>query len=135
MSKKLKVYSDGGSRGNPGPAAAGVVVYNASGKVVKEYSRYLGEATNNQAEYKALIAGAKLAKKLGALEVDFFLDSELIVKQLAGEYRVRDADLKPLFADLRGIVCDFEKATFTHIRREKNKEADKLVNVRLDREM
>jgi ribonuclease HI len=129
---KLKIYTDGGARGNPGPAAIGVVVYDAKGKRVESVSKYLGEATNNQAEYRALITGAELAKKLGADEVDFYVDSELIVKQLAGEYRVKNAGLKPLFQELREAVCDLERATFQHVPREKNKEADRLVNRALD---
>ncbi len=133
--KQLSVYTDGGARGNPGPAALGVVIMDESGKVVKEFIRYLGETTNNQAEYKALIAGleqvGKLSKPAG-VALRAFLDSELVVKQMKGEYRVKDEDLKPLFAKVQKLSQTFGHIVFTHIRREKNTHADSLVNRALD---
>jgi len=132
--KKLIVYTDGGSRGNPGPAAIGAVLNNEKGERVAEVSDYIGETTNNQAEYKAVIAAIAKAKELGAEELQFFLDSELVVKQLNREYKVRDKDLAPLFMKIYNAMMGFKKVTFKHVRREFNTEADKLVNAALDKE-
>lgn len=131
--KKLKIYSDGGARGNPGPAGIGVVLYDENDDIVAEISEYIGETTNNQAEYRACLAGIKKAKELGAVEVDFFLDSELVVKQLNREYKVKNKDLAPLFMQIYNLSMDFGKITFTHIRRELNKEADRLANEAMDK--
>jgi len=131
--EKLKLFTDGGARGNPGPAGIGAIILNEAGKVVAEVSEYIGEATNNQAEYKALIAGLVKAKELGVLELEVFLDSELVVKQLNREYRVKDKDLAPLFLEVYNISLGFKKIVFKHIRREKNELADKLVNLALDK--
>lgn len=131
--EKLKLYTDGGARGNPGPAGIGAVILGEKGDVVAEISEYIGEATNNQAEYKALIAGLTKAKELGARELEVFLDSELVVKQLNREYRVKDKDLAPLFLSVYNISLGFKKIVFKHIRREKNELADKLVNQVLDK--
>lgn len=128
---KLQVYTDGGARGNPGPAGIGVVIWHGN-ELVGRYHKYIGETTNNQAEYQALIFGLNKVKELGAEEVECFLDSELVVKQLKREYRVKDADLAPLFVKIWNISLGFKKISFTHISREKNKEADKLVNQALD---
>jgi len=132
--KKLKLYTDGGARGNPGPAGIGAVILNEEGRIMAEISEYIGEATNNQAEYKALIAGLTKAKELGASELEVFLDSELVVKQLNREYRVKDKHLAPLFLQVYNISLGFKKIIFKHIRREKNEIADKLVNQALDKE-
>lgn len=129
--KKLEVYSDGGSRGNPGPGAAGAVL-KSDGEVVDTVSKYLGETTNNQAEYTAILIGLERAHMLGAEEVDMFMDTELACKQLNGEYKVKDPDLAKLFVKVWNLTHEFKKVTFTHIRREKNKEADALVNKELD---
>jgi ribonuclease HI len=131
--RKLIVYTDGGARGNPGPAAIGAVLKDDRGKLVAEISEYIGETTNNQAEYKAVIAAIEAAKKIGAQELDFFLDSELVVKQLNREYKVRDKDLAPLFMKIYNASMGFKKVTYRHVRREMNAEADKLVNKALDR--
>ena len=133
--KKLIIYTDGGARGNPGPAGIGAVLNNEKGERVAEVSEYIGETTNNQAEYKAVVAAIAKAKELGAEELDFFLDSELVVKQLNREYKVRDKDLAPLFMKIYNAVMGFKKVTFKHVRRELNAEADKLVNIALDKEM
>jgi len=133
--EKLIIYTDGGSRGNPGPAGIGAVLNNEKGERVAEVSEYIGETTNNQAEYKAVIAAIAKAKALGAEELDFFLDSELVVKQLNREYKVRDKDLAPLFMKIYNAMMGFKKVTFKHVRREFNAEADKLVNAALDKEM
>ena len=128
---KLTIYTDGGARGNPGPAGTGIVI-KENGKTVKEYGEYIGETTNNQAEYKALISALKSAQELGAEEVEIFMDSELIVKQVMGEYKVKHPDLAPLFLKLHNLRMGFKKFSITHVRREKNKEADALVNQAID---
>ncbi|MDP2587828.1 MAG: ribonuclease HI family protein [bacterium] len=137
MTKKqydeVVVFTDGGARGNPGPAALGVAIYEPNGTLIDTYGEYLGEQTNNYAEYSALVYALKQAKKLGAKKVTCKMDSELIVKQLAGEYRVRNEGLIPLFADVKKFACDFEEISFSHVRREYNKMADKMVNSILDR--
>lgn len=130
--EKLFIYTDGGARGNPGPAAIGVVIQDEKGKTVKTYSEYLGERTNNQAEYEALILGLQKVKIYKPKEIACFLDSELVVKQLNGEYKIKDPDIQPLFIKVWNLKLDFEKIFFRHIEREKNKEADKLVNQKLD---
>ena len=129
---KLIIYTDGGARGNPGPAGIGAVIYNENKKVVKEISEYIGETTNNQAEYKACLRAMEEAKKLKALELDFYLDSELVVKQLKREYKVKNKELAPLFIKIYNLSQQFKKVSFTHVRREFNKEADRLVNEALD---
>lgn len=131
--KKLTTYTDGGARGNPGPAAIGVVIKHGA-ETIKEFGRYLGETTNNQAEYRALISALEHAAELGAEEVECMLDSELVVKQMRHEYRVKDPDLAPLFLKVYNLSQSFKKITYNHIPREKNKEADKMVNDALDRQ-
>lgn len=133
MPKKLIIHTDGGARGNPGPAGIGAVLENEDNEVVATISRYLGVATNNQAEYRAVLAAIEKAKDLGAQEVEFYLDSELVVKQLNQEYKVRNKDLQPLFVKIYNLTLQFKKASFKHVRREKNKEADKLANQAMDR--
>lgn len=138
-STNLVLYTDGGSRGNPGPAAAGVVVLDDQGKILKTANRYLGETTNNQAEYRALLLGFETIKKLNPvdstkdIELEVFMDSELIVKQMKGEYKVKAVDLQPLYLEVRNLSGQFGKVSFTHVRREKNSHADALVNQALDR--
>ena len=127
-SKKVFLYTDGGSRGNPGPAGIGVVILDSAKKRIKELYKYIGETTNNIAEYNALIHGLEEAAKLNADEVVINMDSELIAKQLNGEYRVKDSDIKPLFEKALGILKNFKAFEIKHIERSKNKEADKLVN-------
>jgi ribonuclease HI len=131
-------YTDGGARGNPGPAGIGVVIMNPKGEVVGEVAEHIGNATNNFAEYAAvarMFAELKrvLGKKTRTLHLDVRLDSELVKKQLSGEYQVREASLIPLFMEIHNHrVSDFPHVTFTHVPREKNKHADKLVNTALD---
>lgn len=130
---KIITYTDGGARGNPGPAAIGVVVKNAeTGENITAFGRYIGDTTNNQAEYQALVAAMEAARDAGATEVHCYLDSELIVKQMLGEYRVRDVNLQPHFLKIWNIAREIKKVTYTHIPRAKNKEADALVNHALD---
>lgn len=126
-------YTDGGARGNPGPSAIGVVVKDsATGQNISAFGRYIGNTTNNQAEYQALVAAMEEAIKHGATEVHCFLDSELIVKQMNREYRVRDVNLQVHFVKIWNMAQTLKSATFTHIPRAKNKEADALVNQALD---
>ncbi|PIR98482.1 MAG: hypothetical protein COT88_01495 [Candidatus Colwellbacteria bacterium CG10_big_fil_rev_8_21_14_0_10_41_28] len=130
--KKLIINTDGGSRGNPGPAALGAVVGD------KEYFQKLGNTTNNIAEYSAVIFALKKAKQLigkdkcKETEIDLRTDSELLCKQLNAEYKIRDEDLIPLFIEVWNLRQDFGKVNFIHVRRENNKEADRLVNRALD---
>ena len=133
MNKKIKIFTDGGARGNPGPAAIGIVITDDKGKVLKKHAEFIGKATNNQAEYKALIKGLELAKELNPQEVNCYLDSELVVKQMRQEYRVKDKDLQPLFIKAWNAAIKLKKVSYHHIGRELNKEADKLLNLELDK--
>ena len=126
------IYTDGGARGNPGPAAAGAVIIDDDGSVRAEISEYLGVATNNVAEYRALLLALACAAETGYRRIDVCMDSELIVRQLNGQYRVKDAKIVPLHAKARHLLRSFDEATITHVRREQNKEADRLVNAALD---
>ena len=129
---RVTIHTDGGARGNPGPAAAGYVVMAEDGTVLLEKGLYLGRATNNVAEYRALLAGLSAAAELGAAEVRLFSDSELLVRQMNGQYRVRDAKLKPLWSEAAALAGGFARYTFGHFRREHNRHADRLVNRALD---
>jgi ribonuclease HI len=129
---KLTVNVDGGSRGNPGPAAIAAVVRDADGEVLQEKGETIGRATNNVAEYRALLLGVELAAALGASELELVGDSELIVRQVKGEYKVKDATMKELHAEVRRALAGFESWTIRHVRREHNAEADRLVNEALD---
>ena len=130
--QKIKIYTDGGARGNPGPAGVGVVVYDVNDNIIDTKSEYIGEATNNQAEYRAVVVAFKLIDNYEVNEIDFFLDSELVVKQLNREYKVKNKGLAPLFVKVYNNILKYKKVTFTHIRREFNKEADKLANIAMD---
>lgn len=137
-SVKIIVHTDGGARGNPGPAGIGVVIADETHQKLAEVSEYIGETTNNFAEYEALIRGLEKAKelfgaKLRATDVEVRMDSELIVRQLGGAYKVKDPGLKEQFAKVaRMRLEDFPSITFTHVRREKNAHADDLVNKAID---
>jgi len=127
-------YTDGGSRGNPGPAGCGVVLYDEDeNKKLAEIAEYLGETTNNVAEYTALLLALQKSQELGADTVHCRLDSELVVKQMNREYRVRDPKMQKLFVQIWNLTQHFNKVTFEHIRREKNKESDALANEAMDR--
>ena len=132
-SEMIKIFSDGGARGNPGPAGVGAVIYSNSGEVLAEVSEYLGIATNNQAEYKALIFALRKAKEMGAKKIMCYLDSELVVKQLNREYKVKNKDLAPLFLEVHNLSINFKNISYHHIPREENKAADKLANIAMDR--
>jgi ribonuclease HI len=132
LSSRLVVNVDGGARGNPGPAAIAAVVTTPDGEVVEERSETIGEATNNVAEYRALLLGIERARALGASELELVGDSELIVRQVLGDYRVKDAGLRPLHAQVREALDDFDRWSIRHVRREENEAADELVNAALD---
>jgi ribonuclease HI len=129
---KLVVNVDGGARGNPGPAAIAAVVQGDDGAVLEERGERIGEATNNVAEYKALLLGIERAAALGASELELVGDSELIVKQVKGEYKVKDAGMRKLHAEAKRALAGFERWSIRHVRREHNAEADRLVNQVLD---
>lgn len=133
MGARFKAAIDGGSRGNPGPAAWGVAILNDGGECTDGHSGTIGRATNNVAEYHALLEALKLAEQQGAEEVHIQADSELIVRQIEGRYRVRHPDLKPLFAQAMQRISRFALFRIRHVRREHNKDADRLVNVALNR--
>jgi ribonuclease HI len=131
----LVIHTDGGSRGNPGEAAIGVVIEvekNSDSEVIEEIAEKIGVATNNVAEYRAIIRGLEEAKRLGAESVTCLLDSQLVVEQLNGSYRVKSEDMKPLHERVRALAGAFGLVTFQHVPREQNKEADRLVNAALD---
>jgi ribonuclease HI len=129
--KKLIVYTDGGSRNNPGPAGIGIVIYNKDREVLAKHKEYIGVATNNQAEYSALIKALEITKDMEADAVDCYLDSELVVKQLKGEYRVKNAGVKELYDKVISLIGG-RNISFCHVPRAENKLADKLVNEALD---
>lgn len=126
------VNVDGGARGNPGPAAVGVVVRDDKGGVLLERGEKIGQATNNVAEYKALILGIQMARELGADEVELIGDSELIVKQIQGKYKVKNEGMKPLHAEAKAALAEFDGWSVKHVKRELNSDADRLVNEALD---
>jgi len=129
--ERVIIHADGASRGNPGPAAIGATIKDAEGKLVARVSRRIGHATNNQAEYQALIAALREAIKIGAKQVDVSLDSELLVKQIRGQYRVKNASLKPLHQKIKQLQSQLQAFTISHIPRQQNKEADRLANMAL----
>ncbi|MFA6427012.1 MAG: ribonuclease HI family protein [Candidatus Magasanikbacteria bacterium] len=130
---KLTIYTDGGSRNNPGPAATGVVIKDEQGHAVASYGEYLGEQTNNYAEYMAVISGLKKAKELGADEVECVMDSKLVCEQLNGRWKVKEPTLQKLFIQAWNLTSQFKKIKIRHTLRENNKEADAEVNKILDR--
>ncbi|MCK4919215.1 MAG: ribonuclease HI family protein [Candidatus Pacebacteria bacterium] len=135
---QLITFTDGGSRGNPGPAACGAVIKNETGKIILQVSKYIGKTTNNQAEYGALILALEKVleiykDKKKKIDLKCYLDSELVVKQLKKEYRMKNEGLKPLFYQVCDLILNFNSVKFFHIPREENKLADKLVNIELDK--
>ncbi|MGI6129085.1 MAG: ribonuclease HI family protein [bacterium] len=129
---KVIVHTDGASRGNPGPAAVGIVITDENGTVLVELSEYIGETTNNVAEYRALLRGLQEAVRLNAKEVLIYGDSQLMIKQMNGEYRVRHPNLVPLYNDARNMVRSLGQVSFTYVPRSKNTRADELANQALD---
>jgi ribonuclease HI len=139
--QKFVIHTDGGARGNPGPAAIGVVIEEIGGGLKKEYGEYIGEATNNEAEYQAVIFALKKLKQLigkkaaREAKVEVCVDSELLERQLGGRYKIMGRKLQELFLELWNLKVDFGGVIFKHLLRDKNKKADKLVNAALDREL
>ena len=131
LSKLVTLFTDGGARGNPGPAAIGYVIMSDK-RVIVEHGEYIGKATNNVAEYTALLHGLRHARRLGTAEVHCKLDSQLVVEQLNRRFKVKDSNLAKLFIQVWNLSQEFKRITFTHIRREENSQADKLVNCALD---
>jgi len=129
----LIIYADGACRGNPGEMAIGLSIQRPNGRELETVSEARGYGTNNIAEYQAAIEGLKRAKDHGDDEIELRMDSELVVRQLKGEYQVRKVELKPLWAEVRGLLDSFKKATVVHVGREQNIRADELANLALDR--
>lgn len=138
--EKIIIHTDGGSRGNPGPAALGVVFFDERGKMLKSYGKALGARTNNEAEYEAAVFALQKAKllyggaKIKKMEFEIRMDSELIVSQLNGKYKIEEEKLQPLFLKIWNLKIDFGNIKFFHVPREKNREADRMVNEALDKE-
>lgn len=133
--KPWTLRCDGGARGNPGPAAAGYVLSDAAGRTVEARGVYLGSQTNNVAEYRALLAGLDAAARLAAPALVVCMDSELVVRQMTGEYRVKNEGLKPLHEEARRLLRRLPRVSFRSVPREENAEADRLVNETLDRQL
>ncbi|MBI2628086.1 MAG: ribonuclease HI family protein [Candidatus Niyogibacteria bacterium] len=137
--KKIFIFTDGGSRGNPGPAALGVAIQDENENLIKEYGEFLGKKTNNEAEYEAVIFALKKTKhlfgkkKIKEIEVTIKTDSELLARQLNGEYKIENANLQLLFMKIWNLKIDFGAVNFQHVAREKNKRADRLANEILDK--
>ncbi len=136
MLDKVRVYSDGGARGNPGPAAIGVLICDESGEALREHQETIGETTNNIAEYTAVLVGLEMARQLGAKQIDYYVDSELVANQLSGKYRVKMEHLKTLFRQVKEKEKSFRSVTFSQVPRthEKIRYVDGLVNQVLNRE-
>ena len=132
---RLRIHSDGAARGNPGPAGAGAVLSTPDGAIVARLGRYLGERTNNVAEYEGLLLGLREARRLGAQEISVFADSELLVRQILGVYRVRHPGLKPLFDEALRLLHGFRHYEVKHVRREYNADADEMSNRAIDERM
>lgn len=133
--KKGKIYSDGGARGNPGPAAIGILVCDEKDQKLTDHAEVIGEATNNIAEYAAVVQGLTLAAELGIQEADYFLDSELVARQLSGIYKLKAEHLRPFFTEIKEKEKKFKRISYFHVPREhpKIKHVDKLVNIALNR--
>ena len=130
--KRVVIFTDGAAEPNPGPAAIGVTIKDKRGKLITFISQRIGRATNNQAEYRAIIAALEEAVRLGVKQVDIKMDSELVVKQISGEYRVKKATLKPLYQQVKQLLGLLKDFTITHIPRQQNTEADKLAHKALN---
>jgi ribonuclease HI len=129
---RVVVHVDGGARGNPGPAAVAAVATTPDGQPVAERNAYIGDATNNVAEYRAVLLALALAKELGAREVEVVNDSELVARQIGGQYKVKHAGLKPLYEQTMAELREFDRWAVRNVRREQNARADELVNQALD---
>lgn len=133
--EKLRVYSDGAARGNPGPAGAGAVLVAPDGTVVERLGRFLGRNTNNYAEYMGLILGLERARELGARQIEVMADSELMIRQLGGRYKVKAENLKPLYAEAMALLRAFDEVQLRHVPREQNQDADEMSNRAIDERM
>lgn len=135
---KIIIYTDGGSRGNPGPAGVGVVIADAKGNIIKEYSKFIGTKTNNEAEYEAVILALQKIKQLFGkdkaknMEIEMRMDSELVARQLGGKYKIMEEKLFPLFIKIWNLRMELGEILFAEIPREKNREADRLANEAMD---
>ena len=129
---RATLYADGGARGNPGPAAGAAVLVGEDGRILSERAKYLGRATNNVAEYTGLIVGLEEAKRLGVTKLDVRTDSKLVVEQMCGRWKIKDAGLRPLALRAGALLAEFPDRTVEHVPREKNTLADALVNRALD---
>lgn len=132
---RTRLFTDGAARGNPGPAGAGAVIMNPQGHIVAKVGKFLGENTNNYAEYMGLILGLRRAKAMGIKELEVFADSELVVRQLNGEYQVKAENLKGLFEEARQLLSAFSEVRVRHIRREENEAADEMSNRAIDQRL
>ncbi len=130
--RAIRILIDGCARGNPGHAGCGVLIKDSRGRVLLKKGRYVGRTTNNVAEYMALIDGLREAVDIGAQEVTVVTDSELVVKQMTGQYKVKDVKLKELYAEAQGLSRSFPRSEFRHVAREKNRDADSLANAAVD---
>lgn len=130
--QRVVVHVDGGARGNPGPAAIAAVLSTPEGELLEEHGERIGDATNNVAEYRALLLGLSLARERGAREVELIGDSELVARQVRGEYRVKDVGLRPLHAEVVSALEEFDEWSIRNVPRADNAEADRLVNAALD---
>ena len=134
--EKLIIFCDGGAYKNPGPAAVGIVFYNQKGEELLQSSKFIGNATNNQAEYRAVILSLQTAKiKFSPKEIQFFIDSKLVVEQLNGNYKIKNQGLKPLYYLVKQLQLNFPLVLYNHIPREKNKLADKLVKIEMKKHL
>jgi len=129
---KVSLYTDGGARGNPGPAGIGVVIKNKGGQTIKEIGKFIGNTTNNEAEYRALIEGLVACLDKTISEVGCYSDSKLVVNQLNGDFKVKNAKIRTFYKEVKRLERNFDKVTYTYIPRDKNTEADSLVNEVLD---
>ncbi|MDQ3963013.1 MAG: ribonuclease HI family protein [Actinomycetota bacterium] len=132
---RATLYADGGARGNPGPAGIGVVLTDESGEVIGEVARGIGAATNNVAEYSALLVGLELALEKGVTDLEICMDSELVVSQVRGEWKIKNDRLRQLAVAARALMGRFERSHISHVRREANADADKLANQGMDAAM
>ena len=132
LPKQVKIFTDGASRGNPGPASIGIVFYDSADNRVSDHKECLGDQTNNYAEYMAVIRALEIAVENQVEAVDFYCDSQLLIKQMNGEYKVKAPQIKELFLQAKKLTASFNQVGFHHVRREFNKEADALANEDLD---
>ncbi len=132
MPEKFTIYTDGGSRGNPGPAASGVVIKNEDGETIEEFGEFLEDQTNNFAEYTAIIHALQKAREMGANKIVLYTDSKLVAQQLNRDWRVKSEDIQSLFVQAWNLIHKFDKVDINHVKREDNQEADAVVNRILD---